>query len=93
MTHHQVITGAPATHVPFDPSGIIFVILFVWSLWGLWIYLDERARGGPSNFFITLIAGPAAWLTAVWYLKHRRASAPKKPRRRQWQMSSEYWRN
>jgi len=93
MTHDQVFTTAPATDVPFDPGGIMFVILFVWSHWGLWIYLNGRGRSGRASFLVTLIAGPAAWLTAVWYLTHRRAFALKKPRRQQWQMPSEYWRN
>ena len=60
MTHHQVFTAAPATDVPFDPSAIMFVILFVWSHWGLWIYLNGRGRSGRANFLVTLTAGPAA---------------------------------
>jgi hypothetical protein len=78
MTHHQVFMAAPARDVLFDPSGIMFVILFVWSHWGLWIYLNGRGRSGRANFLVMLIAGPAACLTAVWYLTHRRAFAPKK---------------
>ncbi len=58
MTHHQVFMAAPAINVPFDPSGIMFVILFVWSHWGLWIYLTEEGGAVGQAFSLRLSPAP-----------------------------------
>ncbi len=50
----------------------MLAFVLVWSLWGLWIFLDSKGRGQPCNFITMLICGPSAWLTALWYATHRR---------------------
>ena len=46
--------------------------VFLWSLMGLWLYLNERDRGKPG-WIMTLFCGPSAWLIAAWHLTHKPA--------------------
>ena len=54
--------------IQLDPAVYWLAALFVWSLWGLWIWLDQfghRKTGERClGSVLTLFCGPAAWLTA-----------------------------
>ncbi len=70
------------------------IIVFIWWLWGLWIYLDARAREEKTTVWV--ICGPAAWLAALWYLTHRKLFRREKPLlpKEQWEApKTDRWKN
>lgn len=73
------------------PLTYTLAVLLIWSHWGLWIWLDHFEEVQKHDRFLgrslTLLCGPAAWLTAFWRLTH-----PKWHRRRQLpQMQGQFW--
>lgn len=54
-----------------NPDGIGFAALFAWSMLGLWIYLDLRHKEQVCGVVLLFIAGPAAWVMALWHVVHR----------------------
>lgn len=74
-----------------DPLTYALAVLVIWSHWGLWIWLDHfkeiHKHDRLFGHSLTLLCGPAAWLTALWQLKH-----PKwHQRRRLPQMQRQFW--
>jgi hypothetical protein len=65
-------------HFPISTDAAFWAVILIWSLWGLWLYLDARGHGDRLGVIAMLIFGPAAWVTVVWYLTHRRLTVRKK---------------
>jgi hypothetical protein len=51
-------------------DGLIFASLLVWSLSGLWVYLETRRHWGEHNWILLVIVGPGAWVIAAWTALH-----------------------
>ena len=62
-------------------------IILIWTLVGLWAYLDSKGYGQRADWVMTLIGGPGAWLVAFRDVTHRRVF-PKKPvvPKQQWEV-------
>lgn len=54
-----------------NQDGIFFAALFAWSMLGLWLYLDLRHKEQVCGVVLLFIAGPAAWVMALWHVVHR----------------------
>jgi hypothetical protein len=62
--------------------------LLIWSLWGLWVWLDHYGKRPSEDGFLTFICGPAAWLTAFWRLFHE----PKRRKERRFpEVQRKFW--
>jgi hypothetical protein len=66
-THHLVVNDP---HIYLSPDAFIIMAALLWSLFGLWMYLNAR-RFGENGFFITMMCGPSAWIAAIWFALNR----------------------
>jgi hypothetical protein len=99
---HHVTTAvdfAADPHIRLDPVATVLAALLVWTLLGLWLWMDYSDDIKREKRFLTflfaVVSGPAAWIICIWALSHpRRAVLPRKTLHRQaWEAPSEYWRN
>ena len=60
--------------IPLAPLELVAIGAFVWSLLGLWLWLNfDDNDGGARPLFrpmFTFFCGPAAWVTATWKATH-----------------------
>jgi len=82
MDHAHQFHRAGDEHIWLNPDGLFFAALFVWSMLGLWLYLDLRHKEQVCGVVLLFIAGPAAWLTAIWNAVHRHVVEQRLARKR-----------
>jgi hypothetical protein len=83
---------------PARSPELVAIGAFVWSLLGLWLWLNfDENDGGSGPFFhfmFTFFCGPSAWIVAAWKATHRpprpRGGPPMKAE--QW-MQPKNWKN
>jgi len=99
MSHVQRMDDFMDTmSIPLAPLELVAIGAFVWSLLGLWLWLNcDENDGGSGPFFrfmFTFFCGPSAWIVATWKATHY----PPRPRggpsmkAEQW-MWPHNWRN
>src|SRR4029077_8457189 len=81
MSHVERMNNFTDTmSIPLAPLELVAIGAFVWSLIGLWLWLnfDENDCGSRPLFrlMFTFFCGPSAWITATWKATHR----PPRPR-------------
>jgi hypothetical protein len=81
MSHVEKMNNFTDTmSIPLAPLELVAIGAFVWSLLGLWLWLnfDENDCGSGPFFrlMFTFFCGPSAWITATWKATHR----PPRPR-------------
>jgi hypothetical protein len=99
MSHVEKMNNFTDTmSIPLAPLELVAIGAFVWSLLGLWLWLNsDENDGGSGPFFrlmFTFFCGPSAWITATWKATHRPPRPCGEPpmKAEQW-MWPENWKN
>src|SRR5260370_34557056 len=83
MPHHLHTAPLPLPEASPTPEALVHLssmsaglaVLLVWTLVGLWSYMDSRG----ADWLMTLVGGPGAWLCALWDITHRKFFGRRKP--------------
>ena len=99
MSHVQRMDDFMDTmSIPLAPLELVAIGAFVWSLLGLWLWLNFDENDGTSGpffrFMFTFFCGPSAWIVATWKAIHHtpppRGEPPMKAEQCMWPKN---WKN